>query len=104
MMKLRRANMSSINLELIFDEESAGYSKAQVDSYIGNLAKAYQVAYEEYQLLQEKFDFLMNEYNKLEYQSSAQLNAKVISNAMRHVEDLARQIIQEKQWMDSILN
>jgi cell division septum initiation protein DivIVA len=96
--------MATANSILVFDEEMKGYCKAQVNSYVGNLMKAYQEAYEEYHGLQEKFNFLMNEYKKLELLSRVQLNATVISKKMLNVETLARQIIEEKQWIDKVLN
>ena len=96
--------MTDNNSNLVFDEEPHGYCKAQVDSYIKSLAKAYQIAYDEHQELQEKFNFLVNEYKKLEYQSPNQLNAHIIASKMLHVEELARQIIEEKQWLDRVIN
>ena len=96
--------MTNGNENLAFDEESMGYSKAQVNSYIGNLSKAYQAAYEENQELLAQFHGMQTEFKKLEFQCRTQINAQVIAKKMLAVEALARQIIEEKQWIDKVIN
>ena len=44
------------NMELSFEKQFNGYDKGQVDSYIANIAGAYQTAYDEYNALSEKYN------------------------------------------------
>ena len=86
-----------------FAEEQNGYNKEQVDKYISKLSEAYQAAYDENQILLDKYNSLLEEHKKLEFQSRTQLNAEVILKTVESIEALARKIVEEKQWIDRLI-
>jgi cell division septum initiation protein DivIVA len=87
-----------------FAEEKNGYSKEQVDKYIGKLTEAYQAAFDENQGLLDKYNRLLEENKKLEFLCRTQINAEVISKTIGNMEALARKIIEEKLWIDRLIN
>ncbi|MCL1849466.1 MAG: DivIVA domain-containing protein [Clostridiales bacterium] len=82
---------------ILFAEAENGYSKAQVDSYVEKLSKAYRAAYTDNQELQRKYDELVEESKTPEGQERTRICADIATKTMRNMETLAQKIVAEAQ-------
>jgi cell division septum initiation protein DivIVA len=78
-------------------ERNDGYEREMVDDYIRRLTEAYQIAYNEYQILSEKYVNLQNEYKKLEASIQIDDKSEAIARALVGAEILAGNIIKEAE-------
>jgi cell division septum initiation protein DivIVA len=81
--------------EIYFNEQRNGYDKNQVDSYINKLTEAYQMAYNEYLAVCDRYNELMVEYKKLESEKQAGKETSVMSKTLIDSEKLANEIIND---------
>ena len=81
------------NTNIYFSDESNGYNKEQVNNYIDNLSKAYEIMYGEHQSLIKKYNELSDDMNKLNAQERPDLNSDVIAKTLVRAETLAQNIV-----------
>ena len=85
--------MTDLNTSITFEKQFNGYNKEQVDCYVANLADAYQMAYDEYYAVCEKYNNLLNDYKNLEEQGEDKPDAEVITRALIESEAIAKRIV-----------
>jgi len=79
---------------VFFNKRFNGYDKDEVDSYIKNLTRAYQTAYDEYNIVCNKYNELLDEYKTLGEQHDENVStAAVIAKTMVEAEAFAQKII-----------
>lgn len=97
------------NTELMFEKQFNGYDKGQVDSYVSNLAEAYQSVFDEYTTTSEKYSTLLSAYKALEKnleqrveaekrpeaQERSGLNSEIIAKMLTDAESLAQKAISD---------
>jgi len=83
--------------EVVFEKQFNGYDREQVDRYVGNLAKAYQAAYDEYNATCAKYNELLEKYKKLEEQENHKPSSEIIAKTLVNTEVLAQQILQSAE-------
>ena len=77
--------------------KSGYYEKALVDDYIKRLTEAYQIAYNEYQTVNEKLINLMEEYKKLESTLGTDDKSDAIAKALINAEITAGNTIKKAE-------
>jgi len=76
-----------------FKEQSNGYDKEQVDSYIRKITEAYRTAYNEYLATCEKYNSLTQDYKRLESEKKSEIDVDVIAKTLINSEKLAKEIV-----------
>lgn len=82
-------------VEIIFAEQENGYDKEQVDTYVERLSTAYQIAYDEYDAICEKYNTLIEEYEKLQSRRQYETKSNVTVKTLMNAEVLAQNIIDD---------
>ena len=83
--------------EVYFSKQLMGYDMAEVNHYIGNLADAYQTAYDEYNSVCAKYNSLLEEYKQLSEREDEKKNAAILTKTLMNAETLASNIISDAQ-------
>ena len=86
---------------MYFSEEKNGYSKEEVDKYIGKLNDEYQLAFVENRTLVDKYEELFLKYQLLEAEGQSTMdeqletNADIITKTLLDAEVMAQKIIRD---------
>jgi len=80
---------------LFFPAVENGYDKEQVDIYVNKLSEAYQAAYDENELIREKYNNLLDTYKTANGQNQSAPTSEVATKTLMYAEVLAQKIISE---------
>ena len=81
--------------QILFQSETGGYNKNQVNAYINKLTEAYQSAYDENQALISKYNDLLEELLSIENKESTKMNSQFVAKTIVDTEVLAKSIIDD---------
>ena len=86
------------NIDVSFAKQVIGYDRTEVDSYVEDLSRAYQTAYDEYNSVCAKYNDLLEEFDTLlRQQEQTKSNVAVIARTLVDTETLAQKIIADAQ-------
>ena len=80
---------------IFFTSEANGYNRAQVDSYVSKVSRAYQATYKEYQELSGKYESHLEECGKSGAQGQNGLSSDIAAKTLINTELLAKKIIDD---------
>jgi len=83
--------------EVSFNKQENGYDITQVDAYIKSITEAYQSAYEQNNIICNKYNQLLENFKMLQMREQSRPSAEVISNTLLNAEMFSKKIITEAQ-------
>jgi|GEM_PF-2651403 len=86
--------------KMYFPEEKLGYDKELVDDYISKLSKAYQVAYEENQMITSKYESLLEDYKQTKELDPDKQYNEILAKTLMDAEIYA-QIIRDSAYIEA---
>ena len=88
-------NDTMVRTKVSFGKRFNGYSRKEVNRYIDNLSTAYRSAYDEYAILNNEHDELLEKYELLKTQTQDTASSDMAAQTLYNTELLAQQIIND---------